>query len=257
MAGKLAERVRNAGYNAGENLYALMADVSLLEEDPELSSVFKIREETLAEITESMRTYGYDRAEPVTVWKRDGRLVVVDGHTRARAAKAAGLTEIPVAAKEFDSVCDAVLYAFERQANRRNLTQGEIVKAAATLQKSKYGSGRGAERLAKKLGVAASTIYRAKKIHLGADEADLKAVQDGEATINSVYRKIKGREEKKIPFRPGGLFARIVSYLAAMRQAEAARMLIKEFAAPEDRERFREIFYKTLPDGGGEAENDV
>jgi hypothetical protein len=161
-----------------------------------------------------------------------------------------------VAAKDFADVYDALMYAFERQANRRNLTQGEILRAATALhdktKDARDGSGRGAEILAKKLGVAASTVYRAKKIHLAAGEEDLKAVQEGKATINSVYRKIKERDEKKTAFRPGGLFAKIIAYLGVTRHAEAARALIEEFVAPEE----RESFYGTLPADGGEVEND-
>lgn len=198
--GKLSERVKSAGFNAGTNYYARIMKISDLVEDPEIAAVFKVHDITLKSVAASIKQNGFDSAEPVVTWK--GRNVIVDGHTRVKAAKIAELTEVPVIEKEFEDIYAAILYTFERQANRRNLTQSEIYAVSNTLhnktKEARDGSGRSVEMLASRLNVAASTIYRARKIHLSADEKDLKALQDGETTINQVYKKVK---EKKRPAR--------------------------------------------------------
>jgi ParB family chromosome partitioning protein len=193
---KLSDRVKNAGINAGQNCYGRMVRTADVVEEPEIKAIFKIHDNTLESVVGSMKENGFDRAEPIVLWK--GKNCVVDGHTRLEAARKTGIEEIPVIEKEFEDVYAAILYTFERQANRRNLEQGEILSVASTLQdkarEARDGSGRGAEILAKKLGVSASTIYKAKRIRAEADEEDLKAVQEGKTTINKVYKKIERKE---------------------------------------------------------------
>ena len=48
----------------------------------------------IATIAEDMRQHGW-RGEPIRVYERDGVLYIVDGHHRAAAARAAGITDVP------------------------------------------------------------------------------------------------------------------------------------------------------------------
>jgi hypothetical protein len=66
--------------------------------------MFAIREETLASVIASMKESGYDKSQPLVLWK--GKGVVVDGHTRLQAAREAGIAEVPVEEKEFASLED-------------------------------------------------------------------------------------------------------------------------------------------------------
>jgi ParB family chromosome partitioning protein len=241
---KLSERVKTAGFNAGMNYYAKMMPVADIGEDPEIAGIFRIHDNTLDSIVKSMEYNGYDKAEPIVLWK--GKNVIVDGHTRVKAAIKVGIIEIPVIEKEFDSLEDAIIYTFERQANRRNLEQSEILAAAATLKNktkdNEDGSGRSAEILAGKLNVAPSTIYRAKKICAEASEGDLKAVQNGKATINEVYKKVKSTKKEKSPdFK---FLNKAVTYLVDRAETAAALMLIDCFTRLEE----RDAFYETLSD---------
>jgi ParB family chromosome partitioning protein len=261
--GKLSERVKNAGFNAGVNYYARTMELAELGEEPEIAALFKIHENTLKEVTASIKQNGYDSAEPVVIWK--SRNVIVDGHTRVKAAKLAGLTEIPVIEKEFEDVYAAILYTFERQANRRNLTQAEIYAASVTLHdkavKARDGGGRSAELLAEKLNVAAFTIYRARKIHLAAPEEDLRALQNNETTINHVYKKVKeGKrpkaapaaegEKSAAPFGDGGgrektrFLKSAVILLAGAGFVSAVKPLVNHFLGKNE----RSLFYKSLPE---------
>jgi ParB family chromosome partitioning protein len=117
-----------AGFNAGQNYYSKPVRIGDIFIDPEISRIFAVQEKTRKEIVRSIGKKGYDKSQPVVLWK--GKNILVDGHTRLAAAKEAGLEEIPATEMDFESREDALLYTFERQAVRRNLTASEILAAA-------------------------------------------------------------------------------------------------------------------------------
>ena len=123
-----------AGFNAGKNYFAKSMRISDIVIDSEISQVFSIQEKVFQEIKAKMLKYGYDENEPVVLWK--GTNILVDGRTRYTAAKEAGFKEIPVTEKEFKDRSEAILYTFERQVVRRNLTGAEIMTAAKMLGSS-------------------------------------------------------------------------------------------------------------------------
>jgi ParB family chromosome partitioning protein len=181
--------------NAGASVVARLKRVSEIQTDPRLAGMFAINAETLASIAASMRESGYDKSQPLVLWK--GKGVVVDGHTRLQAAIEAGIPEIPAEEKEFASLEDARLYAFRRQAERRNLTPAEILAAAALRKKdSRDGSGRAAEILAKHLGVSPSTVKHAQVVAQEAPPEIIDEVKNNRMTINRAYRLSKGKPER-------------------------------------------------------------
>jgi ParB family chromosome partitioning protein len=200
--GRLADSIGNAGMNAGAAVVARMKRVSEIETDPRLSGMFAIRAEILASIVKSMREMGYDKSQPLVLWK--GKGVVVDGHTRLQAAIEAGIPEIPAEEKEFDTLEDAKLYAYRRQAERRNLTPAEILAAAAELQHkdSRDGSGRASEILAKTLGVSPSTVKHAQTVAHEAPPEIIDEVKRNQMTIDKAYRLTKGKQDKPAKTKP-------------------------------------------------------
>jgi ParB family chromosome partitioning protein len=194
--GKFDALVNTAGRNAGQNYYAHMMPVESITTDMSLAQIFPIREENLNDITESIRKDGYDKSQPIVI-DRETK-AVIDGHTRLAAAKKAELNEIPVVERSFASKEEAILYCYNRQLQRRNLTPAEIFTAVQTLEgkRSEYGKGRGAENLAKQLGVGSATVFRAKKILNEASEENIEAVRNGDKTIGEVYKEIKKTKPK-------------------------------------------------------------
>jgi ParB family chromosome partitioning protein len=190
-----------AGFNAGRNYYAKPFRVTDIVLDPEISRIFRIHDKTVEEIARKMKKAGYDKSQPVVIWK--GENILVDGHTRLAAAKELGLEEIPTVEMEFDDRAEALLYTFERQVLRRNLTSQEILTAAQLIpaRKERDGKGRAAEQLAERLGISAATVYEARKIMMEAPEEELRAVQNGEKSIKAVYNKIT-RAKKQRPVEP-------------------------------------------------------
>jgi ParB family chromosome partitioning protein len=193
---KLEDFTRTAGMNGGAAVYAKMMRPADIQTDPAVSSLFPIAEETLQAIITSMRERGYDKAEPLVIWK--GKNIIVDGHTRLKAALETEIAELPVEEKEFEDQADAILYAYGRQANRRNLTQAEIFNAAVALQDkaTRDGNGREAERLAKALDIAASTIYRARAVDEKAEPEIIEAVKNGDMSINKAYQQVRKQSKK-------------------------------------------------------------
>jgi ParB-like chromosome segregation protein Spo0J len=186
---KLINQAKNAGMNSDATVLAKMKRVSELKIHPVLESIFFIHEETLSSVTESMKQDGYDMPQPIVLGKIDDEWYIVDGHTRYKGALAAGIEEVPVVEKEFENLEAAIRYCFKRQAERRNLSQAEIYNAAVKLNMP-------ALKLSEEMGVAVSSITRAKKIERETDPEDIAAIKNNEKSINSVYTKIKKSKPK-------------------------------------------------------------
>ncbi|NIZ19904.1 ParB/RepB/Spo0J family partition protein [Entomospira culicis] len=160
------------------------------------ASLFSMDADVLAEITASMQKDGYDQARPIVV---NSQLVVIEGHTRLQAAKHAGLTYVPVYIRAFASETEALYYALREQTSRRNLTPHELLNAIEKLDKiygegkAQDGAGRRLDRMAKELGVGASTIAKARYVQkhlpeLGDNPPPL-------SSINATYKELKAKEK--------------------------------------------------------------
>jgi ParB-like chromosome segregation protein Spo0J len=182
--------------NSGAAVLARMMRTSEIQTDPVLERIFAIKEETLESIIKSMKETGYDKAEPIVIWK--GKSIAVDGHTRLKAAIAAGITEIPVEEKEFASLDEAKEYTKKRQINRRNLSQAEIFEASAELQnkEERDGTGRAAEILAKELGISAATVHHARAVAASAESGVIDQVKQNKMSINQAYNLTKKKTSK-------------------------------------------------------------
>lgn len=182
-----------AGFNAGKNFMARAFPISDIVIDPEISKVFHIHANTLEEIREKIAEKGFDKSQPVVIWKEKN--ILVDGHTRLEAAKKNGLEEIPAVEMEFESREEALLYTFERQALRRNLSGPEILTAAQMLdgRKKHDGKGRAAEVIAKRLGISPATVYQAQAVLRSASEDDIEAIMTGQTSVKAVYTKTKDK----------------------------------------------------------------
>jgi hypothetical protein len=243
---------KTAGFNAGKNCYAKLVRISDIVIDPEISKVFTVEEKILAEIERKIQESGYDKNQPIVLWK--DKNILVDGRTRLTAAKRLGLEEIPATEKEFANRQEALLYTFERQAVRRNLSSAEILAAAQMLhgRKETDGKGRAAELIAERIGVSPATIYMAKKILAEAPKEEIKAVRKGEKSIKAVYTGITKpkietdfsvSDARGLPEHVKFLKAAVILLIEA-EQKPAARILMNHFLRKEKRNGF----YKLLPE---------
>jgi ParB-like chromosome segregation protein Spo0J len=192
-----------AGFNAAGNGYNNVKSIKIddIVIDPEIAGLFNISDKIKDEIKEKIEKEGYNKEEPVVVWK--GSNILVDGRTRLTAAKEAGLKEIPTVEKEFEDREAAIMYTFERQAIRRNLTGADILTAVQIIKSRKEsndGTGRLADQLADRLGISPTTVYAARAILKEALPEDLEAVKKGEKSIKKVYNETKQRQRPEKVF---------------------------------------------------------
>jgi ParB family chromosome partitioning protein len=197
----------NAGWNAGKNYYAKMMRIEDIIIDPEIARVFKMSDEIRETVREDMKENGFDKSQPLGLWK--GKNVVLDGHTRLAAAREAGLEEVPVVELEFEDKEDAILYTFERQVIRRNLSIAEIITAVEMMPeaRSRKGRGRAVAQLAERLKVSQSHLYQIKAILKKASPEDIEAVRAGTAPVKETYLKLRPPKHS----RHGGLPDRVAT----------------------------------------------
>ena len=256
-----------AGFNAGKTFYAKPVRVSDIIIDPEIAGIFDISDNILEDIKNKIKKHGYNKEEPVVIWK--GRNILVDGRTRYTAVKDLGEEEIPAVEREFETREEAILYTIERQVLRRNLCGPEMLKAVRMISLkqggAKYGGGQ-VKQIAERLGVGTTTIYQAQAVLREGTKEEIAAVERGELSIKQGYAKTAERNPRKpvkafgeaaAPCPPapaarverevlpeGGRFlSDAVILLIEEGQQTAAELLIKHFLPDTGKEGF----YRLLP----------
>jgi ParB-like chromosome segregation protein Spo0J len=247
------QATQTAGFNAGNTYtvkYIRLKDIVI---DPEIANVFTISEKVLEEIKQKIMAFGYNKEEPVVIWKGHNN-ILLDGRTRYTAAMEAGLDEIPYVEREFENREEAILYTFERQVVRRNLTNSEIMAAARMIKgrKANDGTGRAADILAARLGISAATLFQARAIEKDAPDEIKEAVEKGDMSIKKGYKKTKGIDEEKeftvndAQSLPGNVsfLKSSVTLLVDAGQRSAAELLINHFLKKNEKRGF----YGLLPE---------
>lgn len=237
-----------AGWNAGKNYYAKMMRVEDIKTDPEIARLFDYQEKMVDEVCRSIMKKQFDKSQPLSVWKDEsGKIVLVDGHTRLAAARKAGLKEVPVVEMEFAGKDDAILYTFERQVIRRNLSSDEILTAVELIRKPGDEKGKEVELLARRLGIGSATVSRAKKVLKEAPAAEIAAIRRGEKTIGEVHKALTKpkaetvkpkRDDEAVDAMRQKYVKETVILLAASGEAQAARLVVNHFYQESEREAF-------------------
>jgi len=182
--------------------------VWMLKTAEPFSSLFPVRETVLAEIIEDMNINGFDAGHPIVLWN----MTIVDGHTRLRAAIAAGIEDVPVICRKFTDECDALEYAIRSQRNRRNLTDWELFQCLKKLDFRKkigrpgincsYQAGKSSDVLAEMLGISRAKIEKLRAImDHGSDEVK-DAIRQGKYSINGAYQAVMEPRRKHPDFLP-------------------------------------------------------
>ena len=112
----------------------------------------KFDEETLEELAESIRQHGI--LQPLLVQKRDNHYEIVAGERRWRAAKLAGLREIPVLIQEFTDQ-EAMEIALIENIQREDLNAVEEAQAYRTLMQEFHLTQ---EEVAEKVGKSRAAV---------------------------------------------------------------------------------------------------
>ena len=174
-----------------------MSETAGLKTRKPFDTLFPIGEETFAAIRQDMETNGFDPVFPIVVWAEES--VVVDGHTRFKAASTLGIQEVPVIFKSFQNENDAILYSFHIQRNRRNLDDNAILKCLALLDDLQAEENRDTsktrktvnEERAKELGISPNKVDKARKVLEHGDDQIRESVKSGEKSINQAFNEIQ------------------------------------------------------------------
>ena len=188
----------------------------LRETDPQeiktgkpFEGLFPIKPEVLEGVTRSMKAEGYDRTQPVILWKEKD--ILIDGSTRKKAAIQAGLKSVPVLSVSLPDEETAVQYAYSLQFNRRNLTDADrftILEGflcnfaqkipekeggniATLLSERLHGEGKTRERVAEFLSISSRTAQKYITVLERGPEELKEKVRNGDITINQADKSLK------------------------------------------------------------------
>lgn len=173
-------------------------DIDKIKIDPELKGIFVQRESEIQNISESIRTRGFDPAHPL-ILSED--YYCVDGNTRYISARRCGLRKVAVVFRRFDNRQQMLEAAYQAQLCRRNLSEIEIYNAWSALTKITDSNGKKAksdQAIADELSISRRQVAKFKEVEKKADLETLNSFKSGEITLNAAYTKIKADKVKEV-----------------------------------------------------------
>ena len=189
-------------------------------------------QESLEELAESIKTYGV--IQPIVVSKQDGYYGIVAGERRWRAAKLAGLEEIPAIIRENDDEQTNKEIALIENIQREDLNPFEKALGIRHLME-KYGMTQ--EQVSKKLGKSRSSISNTVRIlYLAPDVLEL--VKQGKLTEGHC-KALAGIED---PERQYAAAIRMVDKGESVRQAESKNRIARKEKEKRLDPRYRYLY---------------
>lgn len=175
------------------------------------------KQESLEELAESIKTYGV--IQPIVVSKEDGYYGIVAGERRWRAAKLAGLEEIPAIIRASDEQTNREIALIEN-IQREDLNPYEKAVGIRSLM-DKYGMTQ--EEVSKRIGKSRSSVSNTVRIlYLAPDVLEL--VKQGKLTEGHC-KALAGIED---PQRQYEAAMRMIEKGESVRQAESKNRITKK-----------------------------
>ena len=173
-------------------------------------------QESLEELSESIKTYGI--IQPIVVSKEDGYYAIIAGERRWRAAKLAGLEEVPAIIRESDEQTNREISLIEN-IQREDLNPYEKALGIRSLM-DKYGMTQ--EEVSKKIGKSRSSVSNTVRIlYLTPDVLEL--VKQGKLTEGHC-KALAGISDPKRQYEAA---VRMIEKGESVRQAESKNRITK------------------------------
>ncbi len=173
-------------------------------------------QESLEELSESIKTYGI--IQPIVVSKENGYYAIVAGERRWRAAKLAGLEEIPAIIRESDEQTNREISLIEN-IQREDLNPYEKALGIRSLM-DRYGLTQ--EEVSKKIGKSRSSVSNTVRIlYLAPDVLEL--VKQGKLTEGHC-KALAGISDPKRQYEAA---IRMIEKGESVRQAESKNRITK------------------------------
>ena len=213
FASTVEEERKEEEIQTGEKIHKL----KLIEIEPNRNQPRKkFDEEALEELANSIKEYGL--LQPIIVTKKDDYYEIVAGERRWRAAKIAGLEEIPAIIRDDDEQTNKEIALIEN-IQREDLNPFEKALGIRRLM-DKYGLTQ--EQVSKKLGKSRSTISNTVRIlYLAPDVLEL--VKQGKLTEGHC-KALAGIEDAD---RQYAAALRMIDRGESVRQAESKNRITK------------------------------
>lgn len=174
-------------------------------------------QEALEELSESIKEYGV--IQPIVVSREDGYYAIVAGERRWRAAKLAGLAEIPAIIRESDEQTNREISLIEN-IQREDLNPYEKALGIRSLM-DKYGLTQ--EEVSKKIGKSRSSVSNTVRVlYLAPDVLEL--VKQGKLTEGHC-KALAGISDPK---RQYDAAIRMIEKGESVRQAESKNRITKK-----------------------------
>lgn len=199
-------------------------------------NLFPIQEQTLADIIDDMSIHGFDAGHPIVVWN----MIVIDGHTRLRAAQACDLETVPVVCRQFADEESALSYAIRCQSHRRNLTDYELLMCLEKLDWRKCAGrycknsterrGKSADYVAETLGISRTKVERLRAIMAYGSHEIKELVREGEYTISRAYEetmRLRRPQIQNTPDPDAELIHRVMADIHAQLNTSQIGKLVK------------------------------
>lgn len=194
-------------------------------------------EEALEELANSIKEYGV--IQPIIVTKKDNYYQIVAGERRWRAAKKAGLTEIPAIVREYDERQNSEIALIEN-IQRRDLNPIEKARGIKKLMDD-YNFTQ--QQIADKLGFSRSAIANTVRI-LNLDERVINLALEGKLT--------EGHCKALLAVEDGEKQYSMALYMIEsgdnVRQAEKKMKLRKSMNKKDDQYKKYEAVYRDIED---------
>ncbi len=143
-----------------------MNDIQRIDEIkvlPELDHLLHaLHPEEMKALRESIEEEGV--RDPIVLW--EGQDVVIDGHNRLRVAKEAGLEEVPVTYRTFETIGAVKAWMYRCQIGRRNTPEqmrAIYIGRLFEVLKAEVGASRAVEQIAQEEGLSERQVYRDAK----------------------------------------------------------------------------------------------
>ena len=238
---KSKESVRTKGArNEKEETYQgeMMVKVALVEPNKSQPRK-KFNEEQLTELAESIKQHGV--IQPLLVQKRDGFYEIIAGERRWRAAKMAGLKEIPVLIREYNPQ-ESMEIALIENVQREDLNPIEEAKAYQRLIQE---FGLKQEEIANRVSKSRTAITNTMRL-LKLDEA-IQEMVIGDVISSGHARALLSLEKKELQLKAAKM---VVDGKLSVRETErlAKRLLREEQEKeqPKKQERNINFIYQNL-----------
>lgn len=173
-------------------------------------------QESLEELSESIKTYGI--IQPIVVSKENGYYAIIAGERRWRAAKLAGLEEIPAIIRDSDEQTNREISLIEN-IQREDLNPYEKALGIRSLM-DRYGLTQ--EEVSKKIGKSRSSVSNTVRIlYLAPDVLEL--VKQGKLTEGHC-KALAGISDPKRQYEAA---IRMIEKCESVRQAESKNRITK------------------------------